>query len=174
MLKRLFLAFSLPQDFLKYLEAYKMHVAPENKLRWVPRQNLHITLYFIGDTVEKTIPDLVNYLDDKSRNFKAFDLKSQSILIAPKRQPYMVWSLFEPSSGYLSIYQEIVPYFTDLIPTNPKIHCTLARYKKGMSIALPEFEPYVVPIRITELVLYESVLKPTGAVYMPLKKFTLK
>lgn len=61
-MKRLFLAFELPQYFKEILITCRNLLKTNESVRWVPIENLHITLYFIGNFDVLLLAKLLNDL----------------------------------------------------------------------------------------------------------------
>ncbi|GAB2502963.1 RNA 2',3'-cyclic phosphodiesterase [Promicromonospora xylanilytica] len=70
---RLFTAVIPPQRVLDHLGLATQGVPASP--RWVPRENLHITLAFYADLPEGTVPELVDELTDVARKHGPVDLR---------------------------------------------------------------------------------------------------
>src|SRR3989338_5012993 len=98
--KRLFLAIPLSQYFLELFERYQKSSSLKN-IRWIPAQNLHITVYFLGDVEEQKIKSLSDQLRTHLSTLSPFVLEFEKILFAPPhRPPRMVWATFAPHPEY--------------------------------------------------------------------------
>jgi 2'-5' RNA ligase len=74
-MKRLFLAFELPQYFKEKLIADRSLFLLNGPVRWVPTENLHVTLFFIGDFNELLLDKLKDELNLVLNNQHVFELE---------------------------------------------------------------------------------------------------
>lgn len=177
--KRLFIAIPLSQEILENLEEYKKAVRFPN-VRWIPKDNLHITLYFLGDTKEELIPNLVEKLKSAYSAIKEFDLIFEKITFAPpNRDARMIWAQFQKNINYENLVKltaEIVKAVTqnvqtynakDLIP-----HVTLARFKFPLDATKIILKQSVVQnLHISACQLFESELNSNGSIYTLISEF---
>ena len=110
-MKRLFLAFELPRYFKENLIAAKSLVRLSGPVRWVPIENLHVTLFFIGDFNELMIDKLKEELYALVNKQQVFELEFDKLVMMPKRRPYMIWTQFKPSHEFKELYQKVALYF---------------------------------------------------------------
>jgi 2'-5' RNA ligase len=183
MKKRLFLAIPLSDSILQKLAALKDRYDFGNDVRWIPEQNLHITVSFFGDVEEKDIPDL----DEKIRQITAatpkFTLAFERILFAPpNRPPRMIWADFMPSTPYAGLVKKIYAAAKEfLLPEiareafrEPMPHITLARFQNpavANKLKLEILESENMLAETCELI--ESELTPKGSIYTVLKRYQL-
>lgn len=150
----------------------------QNQLRWVKPANWHFTLYFLGDTPESAIPVLQQLVDESFNEAASFNTELTGIDVFPDRKhPKVLWI------GIKNI-QSLLPSFSKLgealrmhrfaVSNKPfKPHLTVARVK-GIYNGLFESLPGIYgagtfgTVLINRIILYESVLLPTGPVYLPL------
>ncbi len=147
---RIFVAFPLP---LKIQESYLTFIKDYMKIsgvRWTRKENLHMTLFFIGEIEEDQLTEVKEKLQPILLGWKAFDIKFEKVSFRGKiLSPEMIWAQFEKSEEFsrnaekiraaVSEYMTIVPRHPEPIP-----HITLARLKKGAdlsSINTVEFNP---------------------------------
>lgn len=177
--KRLFIAIPLSQEVLESLEEYKKQTRIQN-VRWIPKNKLHITLYFLGDTKEEHIPNLVEKLKDAYSAIKEFYLIFEKIAFAPpNRNARMIWAQFQKNTNYENLVkltdkvvkaatQNIQAYNAkDLIP-----HVTLARFNFFLDptkIILKQ--PVVQNLHISACQLFESELNSNGSIYKLISEF---
>lgn len=196
--KRLFIAIPLSQEILESLGEYKKGVRIPN-VRWIPKDNLHITLYFLGDTKEELIPNLVDKLKSAYSAIKAFDLIFEKITFAPpNKDARMIWAQFQKNTNYENLVKlagEVVKSVTQNIQTyNAKDlipHVTLARLKfpldpsafvktsaryspppllaKANKIILKQ--PEISDLHVSSCQLFESELNSNGSIYTLISEF---
>lgn len=149
-------------------------------VRWVPPEQYHVTLIFFGSVETSLIPSICVVMDDVSKLYAPFKVRTDGPGQFPVRGNPRVFieHLTEgagPSGGNLSSLQTLLNQrlkgeFT-LEKRRFKAHITTARVKRHYNAPsrterLPSFES--LSLTLNHMVLFESVLKPDSAVYNPL------
>ena len=191
--KRLFVAINLPEEIKKNLFCFKNRYL-EIPARWTKKENLHITLYFIGYVSEKNLEKIRKALKEITLNNYFFELSFVRINYGPPESkiPRMIWVSFNESKNLLKINQEIEKNISEIKLENFMIekrnfspHITLARirqmdFKKMNPEELPKIDEEIGPpaggltFNVCSIELMESNLKRTGAEYKILESFSLK
>ena len=171
--KRLFLAIPLSPYFHDTFSQYQEQ-HPIQGVRFVPADNLHITVYFLGDVKETHIPKLDEKLHDAFTGIKPFTLKFEKISFGPiSKGPRMIWAVYFAHDEYKKLVwaasgaaQEFVHQRHDR--KNIVAHVTLARFSDpgavaGIYLEQPPIETKTMPVSSCKLM--ESQLTPKGALY---------
>jgi len=182
-MKRLFAAIKIQPDkaFLEKLLHLKQQLKHE-RIKWVEDQNIHITLKFLGDTEVKKIPEIEHVVQQVASSHSSFAVCLNTLGIFGSRyDPRVIWVGIEPY-GHLVILMKDVhaelktigydPDRQNLVP-----HLTIGRIKEIKDKQL--FQSIIDKFRdisskemiVTECVLYESILKKEGPVYLILRTF---
>lgn len=177
--KRLFV--SIPtNDFLKNaLEGYKKLYLVKN-FRWLPRENFHITVCFLGEVDETEIPTVIEKIKKISESTPVFTLEFSGIVFGPPgKSKRMVWGLFSPSSVFAEIVDKISTIWGGEEPEErkPIPHVTMARIKDSKSmrgIDLKQLQLENKILEVKKLQLQESTLSSEGASYQVREEFQLK
>jgi 2'-5' RNA ligase len=148
--------------------------------RWVPVENYHCTLNFLGETNPELLPELKNLLESVSKRHKAFDLKVHGVEAFPETEAGRVIYVGVQNAKELRALQEDClevlreKFHPEERPYVP--HLTIARLRNPKNlkdilspVKNQEFGTLLVP----ELVLYESVSGGAFPVYKPVVKFAL-
>lgn len=154
-----------------------------HRLKWVKRENLHITLQFIGDVpagrVDKLSADFGSMMSDQSA-IEIFNPKLEAI---PPKDPRLIWLHYDYNcTGLERVVNGIRDYLTKnnfKIDKKPfKMHVTLGRVKKRLSSTEKiEQSKKVLEERkwiVREAVFYESRLFPEGPEYRKIEVYPLK
>ncbi len=180
MTQRLFVSISLPiqwQDiFAEYCKQFSVR-----EVRWTPKENIHITMCFLGDVEEEHIEEIKEKLKKLCAYTEPFSLSFENISFAPPgMSPRMLWAMFRESDAYARLVkdtQEMLRSFLSVEPHKDVIpHATLARFRNSalaqeidITKSLPELASF--DVRSVELV--ESRLDPPDVRHEKLETFLL-
>lgn len=177
---RLFIAFDVPEDALDVVERAE---APLRELyprgRWVPRQNRHVTLRFLGASWPRLVEWVREAIGAAAADAEPIRTRIAGLGAFPNgRRARVLWAGLEDPDGRLvrlaglldrALAREFAPEKRAFTP-----HLTLARFQPP--VALEELdaadagsEPFVVD----HIALYRSHLRRPAPVYEPLGSFPL-
>jgi 2'-5' RNA ligase len=177
---RLFAAVDLPTAVKHQLDALR---APVPGARWVGHEQMHLTLFFIGETGR--LPDIKAALD--TVRAAPFDLLLTGVGRFPpgsRKPPRVLWAGIAPQPALLTLQAQVAAALTALgFPAEDRAyspHLTLARLKAERP--LPEADRFLAahaafragPVRVESFVLYASDLTPQGARYTPQAVYPLR
>jgi len=96
MTRRTFIAINLPEDIKKELSSFQAKW-PELPCRWTKKENLHITLEFLGYLTNEELIELCQKTKEMASGKKAFSIHLNKICYGPPRKspPRMVWVMGE-------------------------------------------------------------------------------
>jgi 2'-5' RNA ligase len=149
--------------------------------KWVPTENLHVTLRFLGEVPEEGIPQIVTLLADVTSLTSCFDLTLSGVAVRPRpRAASMLWAEFSDGTAGITALAERLAFALasdgDGRPDHPfNPHVTLVRARRPRPVALDALaaaatviEATPAPERsmsVTEVTLYSSTLTPRGSRY---------
>ena len=182
---RLFAAIKVLPDeaFLQQVRKFR-DTLHRDKIKWVETNNIHITLKFFGETSQYQIPSIYKALSRVAVQTPSFSFHLEGLGIFGSRyQPRVIWAGINPYEDMLklmrnthdALFKEGFPRETQ----NSVPHLTLGRIKqiadkKWFDQSLDRFRNIRSEEQtIAEIVLFESILKPTGPVYHTLQTFPL-
>ena len=154
--------------------------------KWVRRENLHVTLKFVGSVPDEDISLLEEALGDGVQRHSAFELPAGRITAVPsRRRARMLWASFVDPSGTCTALAESVAATTlafgakpDDRPFTP--HVTLVRAREphplsedALLLAADRLDALSEPMSVTRVTLYASHLTPGGPVYEELHSYGL-
>ncbi|MEX0692441.1 MAG: RNA 2',3'-cyclic phosphodiesterase [Gemmatimonadales bacterium] len=172
---RFFLAIPLPAEVRRRLSARVASVGGvDEAVRWVPEEQLHLTLKFLGDVTDDRLPDVAPALMDACQGAKPFPLDVMGFgSFPPARPPRVLWAGIEPAPSLELLQDKVeramaaVEFPVEGQPFRP--HVTVGRVKRGRSagrtaerLAGAEHHDTFVAERVE---LMESILHATGARY---------
>jgi 2'-5' RNA ligase len=174
---RLFIGIPLGNQAQEQLTA---HYKLLKGVKTVKKENLHITLQFIGETDESMVPEISAAIDKAAGDFRAFDFSSTRISAFPiVTCARVIWANVDEGSGavkklFKNLEQALlnIPHEKEDRAFIP--HITLARSKQGADISgIASSEKFIITSKASAVVLYSSVLEDAGPVYTKVYEKTL-
>jgi 2'-5' RNA ligase len=180
---RLFIAIDLPTDIRDALAAVQRNLKPiTNTARWVAPESIHLTLKFIGEMREEKIRDIDAAL--AGLRWNPFTMAVHGAGFFPgTRSPRVFW---------VGLQSPIISALAEEIDTRMercglerekrafRPHLTLARARdmrmdSSLVAAAAQYENYDFgSFTVDRLYLFQSTLRPAGAVYNKLKEYLLE
>jgi len=183
---RIFIAINLPEDIKKELFSYSEKWS-ELPAKWTIKDNLHITLEFLGDLTDEEIGEVCVSVKEIAEKHKSFSLDISQILYGPPKKlpPKMIWAEGEKSKELSALRQDLENSLTKsirFIPENRTFapHITLARIKEWEWKRIePEERPEInekvdLFFAVESIEVMESELKRGGPIYTILESHNLK
>lgn len=185
---RLFLAVLPPQRIRREVALAVADFARSGSGRFVPEQNLHLSLQFLGETPSDAVPAIQEATESCLRR-PFIDLEWGGLGVFPKlaRARVAYLKVRSEADQLLSLAKELKGSLRRTLPDKPELedqrpfraHLTLARFKQPPALsALEEFERELAPLSwrstLDAVVLVRSVLTPQGAHYTVLSEHPLK
>lgn len=171
MKQRLFIAVPIPENIKK--EIINNCKLPDN-FKITQPQNLHITMLFLGEMDEITIPEIISKLDESIDSHHAFDLEiSKFDQFPPSGYPKIIFLTGEKGKDKIIDLANDIRYKLKIIGFNDdkafKYHITSARqkFKTNERIILPQMNNSMV-FKVEKIILYKSDLLPNGPMYTSL------
>lgn len=129
-------------------------------LIWIPEENYHITLFYIGRIKTEVIPDVQRALSDFFKTIPAFKLSFHEIaIIQNKGRNGMIWATFSERTNFdlcaFKIRKVLLSFAAlDSSFQKPLPHITLARFNHATVmqdlININKSRP-VIPVKYCEL-----------------------
>src|ERR1035437_5408472 len=93
---RVFIAINLPAEIKKVLFAYSEKWL-DLPAKWTPKDNLHITLEFLGSLTDEEVGEVCIIVKEVSERHSAFSLNLNKVLygppnLKPTQAPKFVWT----------------------------------------------------------------------------------
>lgn len=183
MKRRIFIAINLPDFIKKELDAYQ-DKWPELPCSWTKKDNLHITLSFLGYLSDEEMLSVCNIARGVAKKQKPFAMTLNKIIFGPpkKMPPRMVWVQGERSTEFSRLKNDLekameesenIPFMKEGRVSSP--HITLARIQAWQFRNIdPEERPEInedinLNFEIDSIEVMESELKKGGPEYMILE-----
>ena len=187
---RAFLALELPKREVLSLASFRDRAKAvlqntSAKIRWTRAEQFHLTLRFFGE-IEQSQRELI-----EEAVSQVLELRGNSIEVSAAylgafpnwKNPRVLWAGLEQSLPLLELFESLEQAFAARglggADKGFKPHITLARIKGSppglLAKLLSELrgERWSGEFPLDKLTLFKSELKPTGAVYTPLRVWSL-
>ncbi len=178
---RTFLALDLDEAIRGALsEAQAKLNAPSARIRWTARQNLHVTLQFLGEVEEGTLAEICRAAERATAKIQPFNFAIQGLVCVPPRGHLrMIWANAVDSEGQLCQLHETLAeelaglgFGKENRPFKP--HVTVARIKHiknaeafRRSVSLYNDNDFGIQ-HAEKVTVYSSKLTPSGPIYVPM------
>lgn len=188
---RAFIAIDISPEIHQKLEEITNQLRDELRnvpVRWVPVENIHLTLKFLGNVSVANLTVLKDILTTEASNHAPFDISIGELGAFPSnRRPRVIWINVQAPSDLEAVQRGIesetarLGYEREDRPFSP--HLTIGRVSRnanaGQVRRLGEvLDRYKVgflgAMRVRAIHLYQSDLSPSGAIYTQLFSANLK
>lgn len=153
-------------------------------VRWIPAENLHLTLKFLGDVEEARVSSIRAAVRDALTDNTRFFVTARGLGVFPdSRRPRVLWvGLASPELARLAgqVERALEPLGFERAAAPFRPHVTIGRWRRPESRGdrlrgeLARWRDHEFgEFRIDAATLFRSTLRPEGAVYDPLEIFPL-
>ena len=194
---RTFVAVELPEDVKQALtsaqEELRAHMGrAANAIRWVRPEGIHLTLQFLGDVAEASIPGIVKAIQAASTGSRCISLELSGLGVFPNlRRPRVLWAGIEGTPQAMKdlqrLHQAVSHGLTPLGFKPDKSfdpHLTLGRVRDTarpgeiavISDIVSSLSNHLMPklsFQIDAISLMKSDLQPGGSIYTRLAHLEL-
>jgi 2'-5' RNA ligase len=148
-------------------------------VRWVPVDNLHITLRFLGDITQSQLEAMNNALIQKLENVRPFSILFKEPRLFPHFRKPKVVAILVPHNETLNQLADLFEQCAIDAGLEPqtrqfKAHLTLGRCNKSFPKRIKiEPMPFSLTLPVNSVSLYQSILSESGPTYIEQKVFPL-
>jgi len=187
-MKRLFLAIPINTEnngFAPLVNDLRNRLSHEKMINWVRPTNIHLTLKFIGETPPQDEPKIIEAMSKVVENHHSFTMDfNRTGIFGARYAPRVLWLGMQQTPDELLRLEEDVLKAFDSIGyqrdrQNFVPHLTLGRIKDLCEkqyfqkvVQAIEQKTYIHQ-EVNEIILFQSILRPDGAVYKIVKKWNL-
>jgi 2'-5' RNA ligase len=184
-LLRAFIAIEIPEhvcDAIQKQTAHLRKILGNDLIHWVPTQNMHLTLKFLGDTTTAYLDFLKQLLAREAKSHPQFNLQLGGLGSFPNsRRPRLLWIGIHAPADLVSLQRSIetgtsrLGYEQEERAFSP--HLSIGRVRQNIN--LPELQKVRTALdtiqlgnigtaRVDSIHLFKSDLLPGGSVYTKL------
>ena len=179
---RTFIALELPTSLRHELSGQAKLLAGQDKrqhIRWLPSENYHLTLAFLGDVDSASLSGLQFELERKLESMKAVPCKIPTITPFPFSRPKIVAALLECTAELRQLQTDVVNCVRScgISPERRRFvpHVTLGRLKPYAVKSVDLQTQNILFAGVADAVtLFQSELTPNGAIHNALAEIPLR
>ena len=183
---RIFIAINLPENIKKQLSDYQSRW-PELPCRWTKKENLHITLAFLGYLNDEELVEICKITKEVASRHEPFLITLNKIIYGPPHNtPRMIWAEGEKSEKLGKLQKDLENSLSGLSSELEEeqgrdytLHITLGRLRQWEFRQIePEERPEVneeinLSFEVGSIEVMESELKRGGPEYAVLESMKL-
>lgn len=183
---RCFIAIPLPGNIKQALSQIQSQLkTTEAHVKWVKSENIHLTLKFLGNIKDEEVGEISRNLKDAFREFQSFESSLGELGTFPTiSNPRVIWLGIDKNADKITQLQqktEDILYNLGFNKEKRKFHphLTLGRVKskKNINKLIDMVKNFPLEnsqtFRVDKIILFQSILKPSGAEYTALNSFKL-
>lgn len=187
---RAFVALEMPEPIRQSLADIGARMKLELSglpLRWVPIQNMHLTLKFLGDVKPDQVEEVTQLIGMLTKKYSPFSISLNGLGAFPNtKRARVLWvgletpeSLNEMAAAFESAFvkigfqQEGRPFAPHLTLARVRGHARLEDLQKINEVISSTPTPKSSSAIAGKIIFFQSELRPGGSVYNPLAQFVL-
>jgi 2'-5' RNA ligase len=174
-----------------FLDAAEEALSPlmrvHRNFRWTPRENIHVTLAFLGEIDSRGVSLLDAVVRETAANVRPIQVTSEKLILLPSpgRANILALNVAQGKARIASLADFLEQNLAraaaeEHYPFRPREkraftpHLTAARKSGGMRLAPEDFFPFRLEGVMDRVVVFKSDLLKTGPVYTPLGEYGLQ
>ena len=187
---RAFIAVEIPSELQQKIQKETANFRKQisSLVRWVPPQNMHLTLKFLGDVSPNSVEFLIQMLRNEAEHVQGFDIHLAGLGVFPNlKRPRVIYIGIQAPAALDALARGIesasrrLGYEAEERPFSA--HLTLGRVRQNVTAAEQQqirraVEGTQVDLlgtaRVDSVHLYKSELNPGGSVYTRLYSAPIK
>jgi 2'-5' RNA ligase len=172
-IRRLFLAVNAPKEASEFIQLNNSVIPHQKKLKWMRLINLHLTVYFIGNTDAHKYDEIFNLSKEIISGFSSFTLLPEKFCLMPSQHPRMIWIKYYTHPAFTELnhaLHDALKKFelqANQFYKEPVPHVTLARfYGLKEKISLSQLKEIALqPLAIKEIKMWETISSENSSDY---------
>ena len=176
--QRVFIGIPIDKQSQQYInELLKPIKDSRRDIRWVPENNRHLTLAFLGDRPISEVDNLIRLFDESYQQETRFHYSLSTLERFPNPTGRIIALTNEPTEPLDTLFQVTLK----LLQRNEiefdrkrfRPHVTLGRIRRPKHVKKTFDQQININLDITKITLFQSRLTETGSIYLPLKETLL-
>lgn len=179
---RLFIGIELDDGLKKYIDHRKESIKPYIKTgRFTDRNNLHLTLKFIGEVREDVMVQITEKLQKMEASQRCLNIHLDHLGVFPKKNKAILWLGIQENEAIIKLYNRIEDLMEECGLEKEKRlytpHITLGRgvrFNESFEVVRDAVHFKHECIHVQSITLFESTRVKGKLTYVPLMKVPLK
>lgn len=186
---RAFIAIELPKNIIELLaKAQEILQESQADVKWVAKENLHLTLKFLDEINEEEKDKIVDIIKTTAHGYPTFKTALHDLGAFPKeKNPRIIWAGLDNQEQFREIAKDLEEKINKLgIPKEErsfKAHITMGRVKSNKNLSILSetlsknaglFKNSDTVFEIKKITLFKSTLLKDGPLYERLYEVNLK
>lgn len=182
MKKRIFIAVDISEEARRKTAVYVKSLRekfPQARVSWDKPEKLHLTLKFVGEIDDEQLAELIEATERTAKEFAPFKLQIAETGVFPStRQAKVLWLDVKDEKEKLRELNQVLENECANLgfkreKRSFKAHLTIARLRERANELVKthlkqNFQP--IEFEVSELIIYQSELRPTGSIYSVISK----
>jgi len=178
---RAFIAIELSPEIRDSLAQTQSHLKYSGAdVKWVNKENVHLTLKFLGEITEESSEKIKSILDEIANSVKPFEISIKDIGAFPKIEfPKVIWAGLDRGAAEASVIAGKIDDALSKVGFQKEsrpftAHLTIGRVRslKNKEALKEKIDSYCIPDDSNQLIrsitLFQSTLTPKGSIYTKL------
>jgi 2'-5' RNA ligase len=185
---RTFIALELQDNIKDKIKEFQETIKSSNIIKgsWVAKDNLHLTLKFLGDTKLKYVEGIKQNIKDCLKDKTPIRCYLNRIGCFPnEKSARVIWAGLDDENGQIldlakRLENSLFEFGFKKEKRDFKNHVTICRPRQildpnQLSLLIEEINKNIKPLEFTinKITFFESQLTPQGSIYTPLSSFSL-
>lgn len=147
-------------------------------IRWVPENNRHLTLAFLGNRPAEVVESIVGTMDQAYKKETSFKTPTSSLMRFPNSRGNILALVLKADAHLARLYrvtQELlVANGFEFSRTQFRPHITLGRLKRARQLKFNLNQKTNICLQVSKIAFYQSTLTQSGSIYLALKETGLQ
>lgn len=172
----------LPGNRFNHIYSALQENLKHETIHWIPKNNFHLTLRFLGETAPSQIENISIELENIAHKFSSFQFNLKGLgFFKRKGKPQILYAKIEYSPTLILLAEEIERSMLTLGFKEKikefKPHLTLGKIKhlnqkdKFLSFIQKSEETHLQKVTLSEIIFYQSIIHSDGPEYKAIKNF---
>lgn len=147
-------------------------------VRWVPEQNRHLTLAFLGNRPAQLVENLVGSMGNAFQHETSFMTGPARLARFPNSRGNIIALVFKADEFLSRLYRVTQEYLVangfDFNRTQFRPHITLGRINRRSRVTADISQQTDISLQVGKVTFYQSTLTPSGSIYLALNEAKLE
>ncbi len=178
-MRRVFIGIPVDRPVQHQINELLVPISSSHKgIRWVPEQNRHLTLAFLGDIAASVVENLVRSMAQTYQGVPGFQTGYATLVRFPGGSGNIIALVLKTDEALASLSRTTQQMVSEngLVPERKPFrpHITLGRIRDASLFNIKLSQKTNINLTVKKITLYQSTLTPSGSIYLALKQIELE